>query len=89
MDTPIPQTWINGVLSALVGICMFFIRGYVKKVDTIGANYVTRAQLTETFAEHDKRVSAMHTDNTNNFRELRQQLDGINSKLFDLARKTP
>jgi len=36
--------------------------------------------------EYDRRHTTMHEANTDNFREVRLQLESVNNKLFELAK---
>jgi hypothetical protein len=81
----VPQPWFNGLFAALATLAFWIYRKLDRKVEKIGGDYVTRKELNEMLALHNARVEKMHEDNTRNFSELRTQLEGVNTKLFDLS----
>lgn len=94
---PIPQgwlTWAVGIFASLLtGNFVYFLRK-VDKIDERMKAFVTREELAAIEARIDMRAQSaetrgvtMHSDNTNNFREVRLQLESVNSKLFELASK--
>ena len=99
MSDPIavPQSWIVALAGgAWVGICG--VVGYVvRKFDRVEKRVsicITRDELAAIEARiearavaAETRVVTMHSDNSNNFREVRLQLESVNSKLFELAAK--
>lgn len=92
----LPQTWAGYLLTALVGICLWVARGVkadVKELQTAQGKTMTREEIAAQFkATEDRtllfeqRQLAMHTQNTDNFREVRLQLEAVNTKLFQLAK---
>ena len=101
MSDPVSQNWFLSAVSATLamsaGIFEYFRRkvdDQEKRLNKIPETYVTRADLTALEARielraaaSENRSTAQHSDNTNNFRELRLQLESVNTKLFELAAK--
>jgi len=86
MDTSnVPQSWVNGVFAAFVALCWWVYRKLDRKVEKISADYVTREDLAAAMDRHNIIVQTMHVDNARNFDNLRTELQGVNSKLFDLS----
>lgn len=85
----IPQGWVNGLFGAFGGLVFYLFRKIDRKVEKISGDYVTRKELNDLLAAHNARVEAMHAENTRNFSEVRLQLDGVNTKLFDLSGRIP
>lgn len=86
MDTvSVPQSWINGLIGMLGSLMFWTYRKLDRKVEKINDNYMTRKEIEELLAKRDLRVEQMHADNMTNFREQRSELQGINTKLFDLS----
>lgn len=83
----VPQNWVNVLFAAVISICAWVYRRTDRKVEKIAATYVTRAEINDLLSAHNTRVEAMHADNTRNFSELRAQLEGVNTKLFELNGK--
>lgn len=83
----VPQGWVNALFTALVGLCLWIFRKVDRRVDKIEAAYVSRAEINALLDKHNARVEQMHTDNTRNFSEIRVQLEGVNTKLFELNGK--
>jgi glutamate synthase domain-containing protein 3 len=79
----------------ILGTFAYFRRktdGLEERVIEMAAIYVTRndlAALEQKLDERAKEVqaakAAMHLEDSNNFREMRLQLESVNSKLFQLA----
>lgn len=97
-DDQIPQSWLLGIIGTMyLGIVAYFRR----KVDTVEdrvnkmrETFVTRAELAELEKRIDARAGiaetrgiAQHRENTDNFREIRLQLESSNTKLFEIAKK--
>lgn len=90
--------WILGGFAA---VCAAIAAYLYRKVDTLEVrvnkaheNFVTRADLLALEGRIEARAglaenrgTAQHADNTDNFREIRLQLESVGSKLFDLANK--
>lgn len=94
---PIPQSWLvyaGGALFALFGGIFAYFRHKVDRLEERVNLCITREELAAIelriearAASAEARTGTMHSENTSNFRELRVQLEGVNSKLFDLASK--
>lgn len=99
MDVPIPavpQGWLAYICGGLLGVLWWVVRGYAKDLKKVKESYVTKDELAAAIAAADARTLlfeerqlAMHTQNTDNFRELRLQLESANTKLFELAKAKP
>lgn len=99
MNDPTQPTmvqWLLGLLGTMIlGTFAYFRRktdGLEERVIEMAAIYVTRndlAALEQKLDERAKEVqaakAAMHLEDSNNFREMRLQLESVNSKLFQLA----
>lgn len=94
---PVPQSWliyIAGAFGSLLAGNFLYFRSKVDRMDERVNNCITRDELAAIEARIEARAVAaenrtvtMHSDNTNNFRELRLQLESVNTKLFELAKK--
>jgi arsenate reductase-like glutaredoxin family protein len=87
MDTipQIPNSWFQALAGAFAALFFWVYRRLDRKVENMTDDYVTRQELDNLFALHNSRVEAMHTQNSENFREMRLQLESVNTKLFDLS----
>lgn len=94
---PIPESWFfsaAGVIGTLLlGIFEYF-RRKVDRLEVKQQNFISRDELAAIEIRIEARAlatenrsGAMHVENSNNFRELRLQLESVNSKLFELASK--
>lgn len=93
MEFSAPQNWATWLVGLLTAALLWVVRGYAADVKHIKGNYVTRKDLAEALAasdaralQYDLRQTSMHEANTRNFSELRSQLEGVNTKLFELAK---
>ncbi len=82
------------ITTSLCGVLWWIFRGYVRDVKALKEHAVTRKELADALAATDARALAetqrqlsMHTSTMESLREIRLQLEGVNSKLFDLARE--
>jgi hypothetical protein len=82
------------ISTALFGVLWWVVRGYAKDVKTLRERCVTREELAAAIAASDARALVetqrqmnMHESNVENFREIRRVLEGVNQKLFDLAKE--
>lgn len=97
MSDPIPQNWFYSAVSIISVLIVGIFEYFRRKVDGLAAkqeNFITRDELVgiETRIEDraratETRSGAMHVENSDNFRELRLQLESVNTKLFELAAK--
>jgi hypothetical protein len=96
LSDPVPQTWlIPGFLGLLTSIFVYFRRKIDRtdeRLQLIERTAVTHAELAEIMklsearaALADQRIELRHKENSDNFREMRLQLESVNSKLFELA----
>lgn len=91
----LPQSWSGYLLTALVGLCLWIARGMksdMKELAIAQGKFMTREEVVALLlaAENrardaDERQAKQHEQNTDNFREVRLQLESANTKLFDLA----
>lgn len=97
-DPNIPQSWLLGIISALVlGIGTYFrhkVEVVDDRVNKLRETFVTRAELAALEQRIEARTAvaetrgiAQHKENTDNFREIRLQLESSNTKLFEIAKK--
>lgn len=95
----LPQSWSGYLLGALVGLCLWIVRGFkadLKEMQTSQGKFMTREEIVSLLAasdararENEARQLTMHAQNTDNFREVRLQLESVNTKLFELAKVKP
>ena len=96
-DLNIPREWSTYLFGALVALLLWIARGFKADIKKIEGSYVTRKELAEAIAaadaralQYDIRQNTQHASNTDNFREVRLQLESVNNKLFELAKvKSP
>lgn len=96
------ETAVLWLLGGFGAVCAAIATYLYHKVDTLEVrvnkaheNFVTRADLLALEGRIEARAglaenrgTAQHSDNTDNFRELRLQLESVNKKLFDIAIKS-
>jgi hypothetical protein len=89
----LPKDISTYVLGALLSLCLWIARGFSRDIKKIEGSYVTRKEVVELIAaadaralEYDRRQNDQHRANTDNFREVRLQLESVNNKLFELAK---
>jgi len=87
------KDWPTFALGTLVSLCLWIARGFARDLKKIEGSYMTRKEVVELIAaadaralEYDRRHTTMHEANTDNFREVRLQLESVNNKLFELAK---
>lgn len=92
----LPQSWSSYLLTALVGLCLWIVKGFksdMKEMKESQSKFVTREEVSVLMAaveararESEARQITQHSQNTDNFREVRLQLESVNNKLFELAK---
>ena len=99
MNDPVqvPQNWLIWIAGTIAGLFSGNFMYFRRKFDRLGERVnacVTREELAAIEARIEARALAaenrtvtMHSDNTNHFREVRLQLESVNTKLFELAAK--
>lgn len=91
-----PQSWSGYLLTALVGVCLWIVKGFksdMKEMKEAQSEFVTREEVSTLMKAADGRAKesearqlTMHGQNSDNFREVRLQLESVNNKLFELAK---
>lgn len=86
--------YVAGIFGSLLTGNFLYFRSKVDRLDERVNTCITRDELAAIEARIEARAMAsetrtvtMHSDNTNNFREVRLQLESVNTKLFELAKK--
>lgn len=87
-------SWLLALLGTMIMGTIAYVRRKFDKFDERIGGCVTRAEMAALEAKIDARAAEAghrtdtnHAQNSDNFREVRLQLESVNSKLFELASK--
>lgn len=85
-----PQGWFNAILAALGALALWVVNMYrrrhetlEKRVSVVENTYVTRDSLARELQEARENVALFHTQNSENFRELRELNAASNKAMLD------
>ena len=81
METPTSQWWFNGVIGAFVGLLSAVFEYYRRKIDRIEESFVTREALQQYLHEMKTDRQAMHIENLESQRELRQSIERVHTRI--------
>lgn len=84
-----PQSWVSGALALVLAAFGWAFKREVKRVDNIEErekSYVLREEMQAQLDKRDATLATMHSQNLENFRELRLQNETANGRLFDIAK---